>query len=239
MWLPRTLETREATLDFTSSDQGRPTVRQFLADDILVGNHVDETGWSADSFQPLVCEACGIEHCEPGNWMVLRRAGRFAVFLPDFSSMLDDIVEYAPPPYLRSEGAMALGQAAFQRLRDLVPGVPEFERLFGLRGEAARRLLQFEAVCRMLGEFPEEVAVRRDRVVACSDGELSQRLEQLSAALGAMEADHPVRLRPMAGGARKVVFFLDDPRASAWAPMAIEDARPVLLAAPGLVVEPI
>lgn len=237
MWLPRTLETREATLDFTSSEQGRPTVRQLVVDDILVGNAIGYTSWGADSFQPLVCEACGIEGCEPGNWMALRRAGDFAVFLPDFSAMLDDIVECAPPRYLRRKGALVLDQALFRRLRDLVPGVPEFGRLSGLRGGDAKRLLQFEAAQHVLGEFPGEVDVRRDRVVACSYGELSDRLEQLTDALGVVEGHRPVRLRPLSDGALEVVCYLDDPRASAWTPIAMEGERVVLLAAPGLVLE--
>ena len=238
MWLPSTLETREATLDFTSSEQGRPTVRLLFVDDILVANAIGYASWSADSFQPLVCEACGIEGCEPGNWMVVRRAGDFAVFLPDFPAMLDDIVDCAPPPYLRRKGALVLDQALFRRLRDLVPGVSEFGRLSGLRGEDAKWLLQFEAEQHVLGEFPGEVDVRRDHVVACSCGERSERLEQLTSALGVVEGHRPVRLRPLADGAVEVVCYLDDPRASAWTAIAMEGERIVLLAAPGLVFEP-
>jgi hypothetical protein len=235
-----TIETRAATLDFTSSEQGRPRVIQLFVDDVLFGNAIGLTSWDAGAFQPLVCEACGIEGCEPGNWLVARRAGEFAVLLPDFQAMLDDANdanEHAPPAYIRSKGALVLGPEEYHRFRSLVSGAREFQRLPGLRGNEARRLLQFEAVHNMLGKFPGDVAVRHDHAVACSDGEITERMQQVAALLDALGEHQPVRLRPVGDEAVPIVFYLDDPKATEWAPISIENDRAVLLAAPGLAVE--
>ncbi len=232
--MPTTISTRAATLDFTSSEQGRPRVTQLVVDDVLFANALNLTSWDAEAFQPLVCEACGIEGCEPGNWLVARRAGEFAVLLPDFSAMLDDeneATEHAPPAYIRTRGALVLGRDEYHRFRSLVSGAREFERLPGLRGNEARRLLQFEAVHNMLGRFPGDVSVRDDHAVACSDGDLTERMRELVELLHALGEHHPVRLRRISNEAVPVVFFLDDAKATEWAPLSIENDRMVLLAA--------
>lgn len=240
MWIPTTIETHETTLDFTSSEQGRPRVIQLFVDDMLFGNAIGLTNWSAAAFQPLVCEACGIEGCEPGNWLIARRAGEFAVLLPDFPAMLDDAndsAEHAPPAYIRSNGALVLGPDEYHRFHALVSGAPEFQRLPELRGNEARRILQIEAVHNMLGKFPGDVAVRHDHAVACSDGDLADRLREVTELLHALGEHQPVRLRLVGDGAVPVAFYLDDPKATAWTPISVDNERLVLLAAPGFVVE--
>lgn len=238
--MPTTIETREATLDFTSSEQGRPRVTQLFVDDVLFANALNLTSWDAEAFQPLVCEACGIEGCEPGNWLAARRAGEFAVLLPDFSAMLDDeneATEHAPPAYIRTRGALVLGPDEYHRFRSLVSGVREFERLPGLRGNEASRLLQLEAAHNMLGRFPGTVALRNDHAIACTDGDLTGRMQEVAGLLQALGEHQPVRLRPVSSEAVPVVFYLDDAKATEWAPISLENDRAVLLAAPGLVVE--
>ncbi|MBK8015202.1 MAG: hypothetical protein IPK13_28165 [Deltaproteobacteria bacterium] len=240
MWIPTTIETREAILDFTSSEQGWPRVTQLFVDSLLFANAIGLTSWDADAFQPLVCEACGIEGCEPGNWLVARRAGAFAVLLPDFPAMLEDendATEHAPPAYIRTRGALVLGRDEYHRFRSLASGAREFERLPGLRGNEARRLLQFEAVHNMLGRFPGDVSVRDDHAIACSDGDLTERMRELVELLQGLGDHQPVRLRPASNEAVPVVFYLDDATATEWSPISIEKDRMVLLAAPGLVVE--
>lgn len=238
--MPTTIETREATLDFTSSEQGRPRGTQLLVDDVLFANALKLTSWGADEFQPLVCEACGIEGCEPGNWLVARRAGDFAVLLPDFSAMLDhenEATEHAPPAYIRTRGALVLGRDEYHRFRSVVSGAREFGRLPGLRGNEARRLLQFEAVHNMLGRFPGDVSVRDDHAIACSHGDLTERMQEVAELLQALGDHQPVRFRPASNEAVPVVLYLDDAKATEWSPISIENDRMVLLAAPGLVVE--
>ena len=242
MWAPSAIDAREATLDFTSSEQGRPQVVQLFIDNELFANALRLTSWDADAFQPLVCEACGMEGCEPGNWLVLRRAGEFAVFLPDFSAMLNDdndAAGHAPPAYIRNKGALVLGPEEYRHFRGLVSGAREFERLPGLRGNEAKRLLQFEAVHHMLGRFPGEVAVDYDRAIACSYGDLAERILEVAELLRVIGTQRPVRLRPASDDAISIAFYLDAPKATEWAPMSIENGHVVLLAAPGLVVEPV
>ncbi len=62
-------------------------------------------------------------------------------------------------------------------------------------------------------------------------------MQELVELLRALGEHQPVRLRPVDNGAVPVVFYLDDPKATEWAPISIENDRMVLLAAPGLVVE--
>ena len=54
--MPTTIETREATLDFTSSEQGRPRVTQLFVDDVLFANALNLI--LAQRLVRVLCDTC-------------------------------------------------------------------------------------------------------------------------------------------------------------------------------------
>jgi hypothetical protein len=78
MWIPQVIRSGPAKLNFSSTGQNDQPVTQIYADDVMIANAVQLTDWDTERIQVLVCEACGIVHCEPGNWVTVRGAGNAA-----------------------------------------------------------------------------------------------------------------------------------------------------------------
>jgi hypothetical protein len=118
MWSVRQLTSRRTTLDFSSSGQPSREVTQIFADGLLFANAAELSSWNEKRIQLIVCEACGIERCQPGGWLEPRLAGSDVIFAPAFSDMLageSERTEYAPPPYVADSGD---GDRPFRPHRD-------------------------------------------------------------------------------------------------------------------------
>ncbi len=235
MWEPTRIEQREVEMDFTSSEQGRPRVKQVLLDGVLFANATRFTDWSEPTFQTIVCSACGHDGCEPGNWITARRAGELVLLMPDFDGMLDDYDESAPPNYLKERGALLFNPANAERLRSLIPDLRPFEKLKGLRGLDAKRIAQFEAPHNMLGRFPVVPTVRKNHVDWCSHGEAKEALRKIAQALSDLVDHQPVRVRRRLDGEEVVTFGL---AGAEWAPLVTTEGKDRLHLDPNWVVEP-
>jgi len=79
------------------------------------------------SIQVRLCEACGIDHCEPGGWVSAVRLGDLLLWAPvQADDELDP--EYRPPPVVESAGAVAIPRREWDRLRATGLPLPSFER---------------------------------------------------------------------------------------------------------------
>ena len=58
MWQIKDPELKPATLDFTSSEQGKVQVSQLFSEGIQLINAIELVEWDTDS-QFLICEECG------------------------------------------------------------------------------------------------------------------------------------------------------------------------------------
>ena len=58
MWQIKNPEVKPATLDFSSSGQGKLQVNQLFADGIELINALELVEWYSEDTQFLVCEAC-------------------------------------------------------------------------------------------------------------------------------------------------------------------------------------
>jgi hypothetical protein len=239
MWRVGRIETREAILDFTSSGQGRRRTVQLFLDGTLFANAPDLTSWEADRFQALLCESCGVEGCKPGGWLVARRAGAYAVFLPAFEAMEQRAAEYGPPAYVLERGCPVLGEDLYGDLADPVPALPALDLLPPLTGGELARILQLEAPSDVLGVFPDPLAVRRDVIDAVSDGLLEERLDLVDACLSRYaQSSEPIDIVGE-GESPSLVFYLATSPILEWSPLVGrgDQAHPRL--EPGLVARPL
>jgi hypothetical protein len=231
-------EIRPAKMDFRTSGQGIVDVTQLWADDLEIVNALGFVDWEDFPLQLAVCEACGISRCSPGGSVSIRRAGGLVVFLPPFAEMEENEAEYDPSWVLKSEGALVLKEARYRELRDLVPGFPSEASLPALTGKEAARLLQWEAPGRVLGSFPEPVALDRTRLTACSEGDLRQRLDSLSEVLASLQdLAKEIVLRAAGLEEEAVSLFLNDKGFTQWRTL-VETSRGVAaFLEPGYVIE--
>ena len=239
MWTPPPFETKTIRLDFSSSEQGRPTVTQIYAGELQFANAVELAEWNTERVQLLVCEDCGFVHCARGNWVAFRSAGDWIVVLPAFAEMYendDDWSEYEPPAFLAERGSMVLGLTRYEELRRIAPELPTPDALPRLSSAELAQLAQWEAPARVLGDLNREPTVVRDMIVAASVGEpteladaIQQRIEDLRA------AEAPVTLRPVSDADEVVELYLDADGYPAWKVLVDHGERPALYLEPGWV----
>lgn len=241
MWKITNIERRRATLDFTSSGQGVRQVGQLYFDGICFANAIELTSWDADVFQTIICEGCGIEHCESKGWLELRRAGEYVVWIPLFAKMLSDefgLREYAPPDHLKLKGIPVFDRKQYSGLLKLVPKLPEIDRIQPLSASEVVRMLQWEAPANVLGKFPEPVSLNESMIVAVSDdNEVSLQLRRLRRLINLLSTSSSVvLLQLVAPDANVITFYLDITTFPEWHPMVFLRESPQLFFEPWLVV---
>lgn len=150
MWRIEKPELRPATLDFTSSGLGRRQVTQLFANKVLLINAVELVEWEEDECQFLVCERCGFTHCEPGNWVRVRRSDSAVVILPSFEHVSpereEDRIEYGPPKYLIDRGIPYFDRATYESLRSQHSSFPPFAQIPQLNAREAELLARWDAI---------------------------------------------------------------------------------------------
>ena len=239
MWTIESVTHRESRMDLSSSGQSDRDVTEVLFNGTVVANAVELTGWGEDAFQMFVCTSCGIEHCEGGNWLTARRCGEFVLFVPAFewmSSAGRDVMEYAPPSYISQRGVPLLGRDLFGECRRLAPHLPEFDLIQQLSRREVALALSFEAPSEVLGEpfYPPDL--RRDVLIAVSDGSLSRRIQDLEAVLSScLEAGDLPAESSDSDLTQVITFYLDVPGFKEWRPLAFYGDTPVIRLDPGTV----
>jgi hypothetical protein len=133
--------------------------------------------------------------------------------------------EYRPPSFVATKGAPIFDRATWERLRALHGGFPTCDEVPDINSRETARLCQWSAPGRVLGAYPSEPRVRRDLVIAVTDGDLSAEIGAVDQSL----QEHYGTLDPMGIGAEKaavrpIEFWLDLPGTPGWKGLAhVED----------------
>jgi hypothetical protein len=225
-WSVREVTARRTTLDFTSSGQGRYDATQILLDGEIFSNAAGLTSWKDPCIQVLVCESCGIEHCEPGGWVALRSAGPLRLFIPTFSEWdsAENRMEYAPPRVVAERGAPVFEPPLYAALRERIPELPEVAQW--LSGDEASRLLEFEAPAGLT--LTVGAAELSRRLVAAGDTEVDRAVEALFVAQGELRQWESVAARPLSQQDEVVTFCVNDASFTEWRPMVLSSDGPRL-----------
>ncbi|HEY6556595.1 MAG TPA: hypothetical protein VI072_04950 [Polyangiaceae bacterium] len=208
--------------DFSDAGLGPYSTRALIADDDVIVNQLGRIEIEPDGcLQVIVCEHCGIVHCEPGGWIAARRLGDAVLWMPCFDRIADSDAgpnEYAPPAFVKRRGPLIFTKTTGARLRDLVP-LLDAHALPMLTEREACLLMQWQAPGRILGNPGAVPRVRREFVVACDDGRLKEHLDALDALLASAALSNvPVALRH----AQTPTVYIDVRGATEWHPIALE-----------------
>lgn len=208
---------------------------------VIFANAVELTSWGESRLQVLVCESCGIEHCEPGGWLCPRSAGDFVLFVPAFSEIREgenEQTEYAPPPYVGTQGIPVFARPTYALLRERCSELPPPEKLPALSGIELVHALQWEAPMRLLGRFPSVPEVRRDLVLATSEGEVDAVLAGVALSFKELSESAAVVLKPVGARDQAITLYLDGPATPEWTPVVVTGSDRWLVAPmPGVFAE--
>lgn len=225
MWQITNPEIRSATLDFSSSGQGRLKVGQLFSDGIELINALELVDWDSEDTQLLVCEACGYTHCKSGDWVSIRKSNSLILILPASEYVWGerrDKEEYSPPYYVKKRGAVCLDLSTYEGLRSMQASFPPIEQIRQLIMREATLLFQWDAPANVLGE-PPEVHVRHDNILTSSEGDYVAHLKQLEALIQRQYKDesHAI-LRALSDDEQVISFFLDAEKFREWKALAFD-----------------
>jgi hypothetical protein len=232
MWQIKNPEIKPATLDFSSSAQGKLQVSQLFADGIELINALELVDWDSEATQFLVCEACGYMHCKSGDWVSLRKSDSLILILPVSEYVWGDSrekEEYRPPYYLTKQGIAYLDSFTYESLRSHHSSFPPVEQIHPLNMREATLLFQWDAPAQVLGE-PPEVHIRRDVILASSEGDCVEYLKQLEALVQRQYQDtSPAILRPTLEREQVISFYLDAEEFIEWKALVFDGSAYRLL----------
>jgi hypothetical protein len=213
MWRIENPELRRATLDFTSSEQGWRNVTQLFADGVQLVNAIELVDWTADDTQLLVCEACGMEGCEQGNWVCIRRAGSLVLILPAsnhiWAELEYDKTEYYPPRFLQTHGVAYFDRSTYEDLRSQHSDFPPFYAIQHLNMREATLIFHWEAPAQVFGP-PPEVRVRHELIVGTSEADVNEHLNRLEHLIHQQYGDNShATLRSLSESETPISLYLD------------------------------
>lgn len=222
MWEIKNPTIQKAKLDFTSSGQGFCEVSQLVSDWVVVMNALELMDFDEDKVQLLICDQCGIVHCQSGNWVCFRKSGKFILLIPAFEDMEDDEwskTEYAPPRYFEKEGIPYFTVQTYEKLRKDFSDFPAMENIKNLKIREAMRLVQSQIPLRLFGE-PPKIDVRPDKfeyVVASSEGEAKEHLQRIEQLLRQdYENNSPAIIRYPFSDEEIICLFIDVAEFTDW-----------------------
>lgn len=229
MWRIENPELRSGKLDFTSSGYDWQEVTQLFAGDVQLINAVELVNWDSDDTQVLICEACGFDHCKPGDWVRVRRSDSMILMLPAFdyvwAEIPEDRVEYSPPKYLRQRGGVAyFDRSTYESLLSQNAEFPAFEEIQQLNMREATLLFHWTAPAQVLGA-PPEVIVNEEIIVGASEGSPSSYVSVLKDPLNRQYNDTSgALLRPLTESDRVISLYLDASEFIDWKALVIGGA---------------
>lgn len=220
MWNVEDLSAVTVELDFTSSGQGRRSATAIETSGVRLFNAIELIDVDATATQVEVCEGCGYSHCSSGGWVAFRRIGDKVVWIPVWDRMetgTREQAEYEPPPFLGSKGAPVFGSAIWERLRAFHGNLPACEDLPWINSRETARLCQWSAPGRLLGEYPAEPRMRRDLLIAVTDGDLAAETSAIDECLQAhFRAAQQMTIVPGNADIKPIEFWLDLPGIPGW-----------------------
>jgi hypothetical protein len=233
MWRINTLEAIPVELDFSSSGGSRHASHAIHAGDVRLVNALDLVDFDPGGTQVHVCSCCGISHCEPGNWVALRRLGEFVVWVPALGHMEPgdwERNEYSPPGFMARFGAPYFVPRAWEQLRAWREDVPDISELPALSSREAVRALQWSAPRRILGKYPAKPQLHREGLVAVTNGDLETEVRAVDETLARyFDCDDALQIQPSFRVASHIEFWLDLPSVPAWRAFGRADTGVVMV----------
>jgi hypothetical protein len=190
--------------------------------DVCIANALNLSNFGDERTQVLLCETCGHVGCGSVGWVHLRKVGQDVVWIPPRKLFLQDQNfdwQEFPPPYFASDvfGIPVFREALYDELRVPLPWLPDRTLIQPIRACEALALLQGEAPFELLGHASGALQLRRDRVLAVSEGDRDEEMD----AVDAFSRDHarcetPLRPVNVDASYKPIEFHLDAPGFPAW-----------------------
>lgn len=249
MWHIKNPEIKKTTLDFTSSEQGKPEVSQLVYENFILMNAIEYTEFSGDSVQLIICDHCGIINCASGGWVCFRKSADFILLIPDFESIEEDewsSTEYAPPSFYDKSTHKQIKDTpyfdltTYNNLRKSFPHFPVYDKLQNLKMSEAIRLAQYNMPMRYFGTPPEIIISpnKKNLAVGASKGKAKEILERIEKILkDNYKNDSPALIRKPLYNEEIIYLFLDASEFIDWKTLIRKNEKYFLMLEENFVIE--
>lgn len=234
MWIVDEFKCVPVELDFSSSGQDLRSATAIESRGVRLFNAIEWVEVDSAAAQVDVCECCGLPQCSPGGWVAFRRMGDRVAWIPAWDLMgsgTSEMLHYSPPSFMQARGAPVFPATVWQRLRALHASLPQLGDLPPITSCEIARLYQWGAPAHILGLPPAQPRLRRDLLVAVTDGDLEGEASAVDECLRAhFESDRPMCLISLSMAVRPIEFWTDLPDTPSWTRFAHIDKDVCFLA---------
>ncbi len=223
--------TENVQYDFSGAGLGPCKTQLVQIDGMVVFNNLLCLDFRLQYFQALLCTCCGIQNCSPGSWTAFRQLNERVYLVPVIELMQEEQFnyhEYFPPAYLMRKGSLVFTKEKYEELRQQTGRFPKLEALAVLTSRDLLACHQITAPGNFLGKLGGMPRIDPELVLAVSEGNLEQQVEDLQACVSsAFEANHAL---DRSNFFKRAEFHLDLPGFPTWSGMAYSDNnKPVLV----------
>lgn len=192
MWTSTNLQAYQKQYDFTSSDQGKPTYTALTIEGIEFFNMVEQVDVENEDnqvFQTILCEKCGFQSCQSGNWVAIQELNDYVFFIPAFEEIKEEQVpgDYSPPFLLRQNGALWMTLFTYNNFKKYVPALNRLKEIQKMTSDELISLYKSDTHHNLFGTFPNFTAANKDPVLATSELNTKQLFDIIHSSLTNLE----------------------------------------------------
>jgi len=224
------IQAKDVIYDFSSASLGELKTKSIYVDEFELFNNISSLDFALEAFQAMLCRSCGIENCAPGSWVSFRKFRNQVLIVPAVNLMREgnyEMTEYGPPNYIYQKGTLAFSRENYDLLRKLTSRFPKYDTVKKLSDQEMLGCHQLSVPGRIFGELGGIPILRKDVILAVSEGELEDQIANLELALQkAYESGKATNERDVS---QPIEFYLDLPGFPTWSGMAIRKGNPDLI----------
>lgn len=221
MWTCTNLQAYQKQYDFTSSDQGNPKYTALKFDGREFFNMVELVDLENEDnqvFQTILCEQCGFQNCQSGNWVAIRELNIYIFFIPAFEKIKEEKVprEFDPPFLLRQKGALFLTLPDYNNFKKNVPALETVKVIQKMTNHELISLYKWETDPGLFGTFPNFTTANKDLVLATSELNTEQAFDIIHSSLANLERARNFIIQEVKNEDIILSIYLNDKENTEW-----------------------
>ena len=210
LWYPKEFEKVDVTFDYTSSGMGKFESTALKIDNELFASPLPKIEFEDSNAQLILCSSCGMDGCEIGNWVSVRKINQFLALIPCFSFLSPDEFElnnYAPPKSMNKNGIPLFSEKIF-------PFTIK-EPICSISFQEIALTFQWFSPKKALYSYPKLPSLKPEQFICSLDHDLHIILEYFETTIQTLYSNQKPKIRDEFTNS---VLVFDSPTHTEWAP---------------------
>ena len=173
-------------------------------------SEIADTKNNENVFQFIVCQDCGFTHCQPDNWVAIRKFSDIYFIIPAFEWIDEEEVslkeEYFPPYYLKEKGAIWF--------------------------------YKWDIPHEMFGRLSKPKPLKRHHILSTNVGDIDEMVDSVEKRIKEVEESGHFNIQPLTKNDTTVSFYLNDKKSTVWSALVIHNENIELLLGGQFVLKP-